>query len=670
MAKSRIRLEKTLADYIVIAISPVLIMFLVGSLVFFLLQASYRGEFESRLHWIMFWYVFAAVLVARIAIEEGKEHARMFGIVMGAVAALAVWRFVDSALLGWLMLGIVWWCSSKLTWDCTMIDDSEDASGEGLLEVAGLSGAPPEEPPKQEAAITPVEPKAKKKKQKGKSSKSKKGKKSKKSDAEQAESPKESRDSDDGDLFNPKTKSHSPGLWVVYFSLAALPLFGIGQLFIPMAEEARRTYAFQLLAVYVASAMALLLTTSFLGLRRYLRQRKLEMPASITRGWLGVGIVLVIGLMVVAVLVPRPQAEYSITKLIDKVDQKARQASNWAILKGDRAQGEGRRIGDQDAKSDKKGEGGGKSPPPDQAQSPDNKAPGGEKSGNASKGKAGDQSGKDGKQPGDKSGGDQQRKDASGQQNQNGDKSSQKSESNDKSGNQKNTSGDQAKENRNSDSKGDQNQARQANNQNQQQQNKRDANAQKNPTQPDSSKSSAATPSKSMLSKLTSSTGGIVKWILYGLLLLVGLYFLIRHWAWIADFCAKLWAEFLSLFGWRTGPTAEGKVQALELPAKVVRPFASYRNPFLTGTADRMSSRELVRYTFEALEAWSRENSVERAPQQTVLEFAEAIGKEEPQLANSVNQAALLYARAAYAPKSAVKERMEVLERLWQQLKV
>ena len=35
---------KTLADYMVIGISPVLIMLLVGSLSFFLIQVFYRGE--------------------------------------------------------------------------------------------------------------------------------------------------------------------------------------------------------------------------------------------------------------------------------------------------------------------------------------------------------------------------------------------------------------------------------------------------------------------------------------------------------------------------------------------------------------------------------------------------------------------------------------------------
>ena len=86
-------------------------------------------------------------------------------------------------------------------------------------------------------------------------------------------------------LTRAKAGPHTPGLWVLYFSLAALPLFGIGQHWIPAADVGRRRYAFFLLLVYVAAALSLLVTTSFLGLRRYLRQRRIEMPAPIAATW-------------------------------------------------------------------------------------------------------------------------------------------------------------------------------------------------------------------------------------------------------------------------------------------------------------------------------------------------------------------------------------------------
>ena len=60
-----VRLKKTLTDYIVIAISPTLIIAMVGSLVFFLLTAFYRGQYPERLTFIFAMFVMAAVLIWR-----------------------------------------------------------------------------------------------------------------------------------------------------------------------------------------------------------------------------------------------------------------------------------------------------------------------------------------------------------------------------------------------------------------------------------------------------------------------------------------------------------------------------------------------------------------------------------------------------------------------------
>ena len=110
-----------------------------------------------------------------------------------------------------------------------------------------------------------------------------------------------------------RKRPHAPGVWVIYFSLAALPLFGIGQRFIPAENLEARRYAFKLLCIYTASGLGLLMTTSFLGLRRYLRQRRLEMPLEMASVWLTVGSLMIAALLFVCWLLPRPNAEYSIT---------------------------------------------------------------------------------------------------------------------------------------------------------------------------------------------------------------------------------------------------------------------------------------------------------------------------------------------------------------------
>ena len=64
-----------------------------------------------------------------------------------------------------------------------------------------------------------------------------------------------------GAVLERRRRPHAPGVWVVYFSLAALPLFGIGQVFLPAGSLAARQYAFCLLCTYTASGLGLLLAT-------------------------------------------------------------------------------------------------------------------------------------------------------------------------------------------------------------------------------------------------------------------------------------------------------------------------------------------------------------------------------------------------------------------------
>ena len=333
---SKSRLQKTLADYTVIAIAPVLIMLLVGSLVFFLLELTFDGRFEERLQWILFWFVVASVLVARIAIQQGTEYAWMYRLALAGATALVVFRFVDGAVIALCLLAVVLWCADKLTWDCTLIDDNDDASGEGLLQKAGLN----EDQDRGEQAPD------------GQSTGEKEG--DLPNDIDGTISDDESANLRDAGILKKFLTGHSkrsgqphaPGLWVVYFSRFALPLFGVGQLFIPSSEDGSRQYVFRLLWVYVAAALALLLTTSFLGLRRYLRQRRLVMPVAIAGTWLGLGAFLIVSILALCVLLPRPNAEYSVTALLDQLDSKQQEASRWALLGGDAGEEDGKRIGD------------------------------------------------------------------------------------------------------------------------------------------------------------------------------------------------------------------------------------------------------------------------------------------------------------------------------------
>jgi hypothetical protein len=305
--------RQTAADYMVIALSPVLIMALVGSLCFFLIEVFYRGQMMGGVCWVMFWFIIGIVLVSRIAIENSTEHAAMYGFGLAFATWLYMARTQPSWLLGIVLLAIVWFCAHKLVWDCTLIDEDHDSSGQGLLQKTAAPSALKQEGAKKPGlglrlglglGLGPSAPQQK--------------------PARKVSAP------------------HSPGRWVVYFSLAALPLFGVGQMLLPGDAAAARRTGFIFLVIYLAAALGLLVTTSFLGLRRYLRQRYLKMPPAIALAWLKFGVGVACIVLIGAVFLPRPGANEAWTALHYQIDYQLRRASEYAAPVNPPGQGQGR----------------------------------------------------------------------------------------------------------------------------------------------------------------------------------------------------------------------------------------------------------------------------------------------------------------------------------------
>jgi hypothetical protein len=544
MTIRRSKPEKTLGDYVAIAISPVLIMSLVGSLVFFLLKLSYQGDYEGRLQWTLFWFVFASVLVSRISIEQGIASASGYGMALAAVTGVWLLRFVDFVLGAWCLLAVVWWCTSKLTWDCTLINDDEDASGEGLLQAAGLDRSSSLE---QDLSDDDA-------KRRGKSA-----------SFDQKQRP-ESRGGTvswwrrflrNRSETKGKGQPHAPGLWVVFFSLAALPLFGFGQALLPESDPAGRRYGFQLLVIYVASALGLLLTTSFLGLRRYLRQRHLQMPAAMAGAWVGLGTTLTVVTLFFCILLPRPDAAYSLPALVPRIVSVIQRASDYAFIRGGFGKGPGRELKDSEG---------------DEGWIEESRGQSAEK--------------------------DLQSRGAKGNQ--------------------------------------------------------------------------VPRPGQSGQPSQTSMTGApttnFLKWVLYILFALLALYILKRNWAGLVAALKKILQDFRNLwnqlFGRIQGSAKLDQHAAAEVPRKP-RPFASFRNPFDLGTAQRMTPAELLLYSFDALQAWAGEQNMARRSDQTPFEFAEILQENIPSVSHGVRPVVQMYVELAYASQPPAPDGIARLEELW-----
>lgn len=651
---ARPRLQKTLADYLAIGVTPLLIMLLVGSLVFFLQELFHQDGRDDRVRWILFWFVIGAVLVARIAMESGRAYASAFTLALAGATSLAIFRFSNSPFLPIICLGIIWWCADKLTWDCTLIDDAEDASGEGLLQVAGVaeeaevsqSGGEPSavpatvEPEPASIAIPEAEEKTPIWKRLFLNESERKG------------------------------RPHAPGLWVMYFSLAALPLFGFGQTMLPSDSESR-SFAFLCLFVYVASALGLLMLTSFLGLRRYLRQRNLQMPTTMALTWVGMGSAIAVGILIACLVLPRPEGEYDVTAMVDRASEKVQEAADWAFNDEDGGEGDGQRSGQADedatqgAASDpnQQGQAGGTEGQQDGASenaqdSKDGKQKGGEESGN--------NPGEGEQRPGDS-----QESGESGKPQEGGKKGEQIAENENgpkKPGQERASENEQRpgeprdpneNDTRNADAQeGErvaQNEEGQPSGDNGESGSESDASPPETPDSPD-------------MSSALSKVGDLFKWIVYGVAALVAAFLIFKNWQAISNFLLNLWAEFLSLFGRRPSEPGEDVEEAE--PKVPARPFAEFSNPFQSDAARRKSPSELVRYSFEALQAWALENGCPRDPHQTPDEFGQQLKKQKVRCAAEGQEVSQLYARIAYTSHRAGDESLPVLEKLWRKMSV
>jgi uncharacterized protein DUF4129 len=685
------RPQKSLADYVAIAICPALIMALVGSLMFFLLEILYAGPHDDRMRMAVFAFVGAIVLIARISMmSEISRRAGAYGIVIAVLFWAVLTKYIEwpennpLAPFGWLInlviMAICWWTAHKLTWDCTLIDDDEDASGQGLLQAAGL----------EKDADQTVTPAA----------------------AAPAEEPKTVEE----EFKDPETwwtrwfsrpkkpkQSHTPGVWIVYYSLAALPLFGLGQMMIPASEPARRRYAFWLLAIYVAAGLGLLLTTSFLGLRRYLRQKKLTMPAAMTGVWLAVGGAFVVLLLSLSAFLPRPNPEF--VNLITPLQGRDQRASKHDVLGGKGAEGQGRQG--NTAKNDPGGSapgntksgGGGQGSQGSQGkgnsgqgnQSGKGNQSGGDSSSKSNQSGRNDQTGKQGNSSNRDSSakrGDQQ---PTGPQDQNPSRSgepgkSSDGNSSDKSGQGKSSDAKNSGERNQEANKGEQNldakdgSSSQGDRPRTGEDERRGPDSEKKDDNNNQQSGGGGSQSQTSMLRETPDTpelagtiGTILKWLIYIVLALVAIYLLIRYWKQVLEALKGIlqslrnfWAR---LFGWRR---EEGERQGsgeLEPVLQTPEPFSTFHNPFLDGTADKQPVNETTCYTFEALEAWAHEHGIGREPEETPMEFAARISEQVPELGPQAKKLAENYSRVTYAHTSLARAALEPLRLLWQKMK-
>jgi len=642
------------------------------SLASFLCIVLYSGGYSGALVWTMLMYSMGATAVARITIENDRQYSSLYAIALGIATVYVLVAYVGDPIFS---IGIVWivgYLADKIVHDCTIVDDSIDSSGQGLVD-SGLSFLKLRRQQHQ-TALSPSTSEA--------------------DDADASSKSKRPRK-------NPAA-GHQPGRTVLWLALGALPLFGLGQFFLG-GDSKSWNLARILLTLYLFSALSLLVVTSFLNLRRYLRQRQTEMPLDATIAWLAGGIVIIGLILMIAYIAPLPGKAVASMKAPEFLTNRSPMSASeygW----GD----EGAEISDEnDARSSETGPDGS---PSGETQSgakaggqkgnredgPAGSDPGGKKQGKGQD-PGGDQpaggeknkSSENQSTSGDsKSSGNQQQTNTEqnnqpsqnqSQQNQSsqsanesssdssppseskseasnssddGSKSSEQdsskaeSDSANESESPKNESADQSKQNSDQSKPNNEQSRPQSENQNQ------NANQQEEPL----SARTKPPPNRSPpLSGVFSVIAGMLKWLIF-----LGLF------AFIAIFIFRnldaIMAWWDSLFAEEDRETTSQLPSAKKLkPETPPRPFSSFRNP--VGDPD---PRKVVVVTFQALEAWCREQGVERSPDETPSEFVRRVAVQFPSLGQSAIQVVDAYNRIVYGRAAAAKDDVEAASSVWQ----
>ena len=292
--------KKTVADYAVIAVAPLLVFLMLSALANFLMLVIYHGGQPTKVSWTILCFTLGTVSVARMSIEKNRVYSLGYAVVLGVVTFLAMQRFVSSLIASALLLVLIAYLSDWVIRDCTLIDEDADSSDQGLLASGQLSSLW---------------------KRRGKTNKA----------------------------------GGQPGRSVLYLALAALPLYGIGQLFI-RGDQATWARAQWLLVCYLFAAIALLVTTSFLGLRRYLRQRGAEMPKQVSLAWLIGGIGLTAFILAIAAIAPIPGqslASFELPAFLDSPGDTLASRFGWGKDGADKAQDGASQTGQDDRSKDK-----------------------------------------------------------------------------------------------------------------------------------------------------------------------------------------------------------------------------------------------------------------------------------------------------------------------------
>jgi len=263
-----------LSELLTGALIPVCCWGLISTLVLHLIEL--RSLFvvggEWRLRQATLAFAAAVILIQRLGALHGKSIARTYVAALAATITLFALHnafayrlpahpLVVFAINECLFL-ILWWVGHQIVAACSSDTDKARAAAEsGILSLRRRAPEPAAEPP---------------------------------TDAER-----EAR-------WAERLPGRHPGRVILYFSLFAIPAFGVGVYLFDARDYAARLRTGAWLFIYLWCAFALLFLSSLGQLRAYFEERNVSLPDPIGLTWLAIGGFVVTATLVAGVFLPQP----------------------------------------------------------------------------------------------------------------------------------------------------------------------------------------------------------------------------------------------------------------------------------------------------------------------------------------------------------------------------
>lgn len=320
--------HRSLTDWIIDVLTPILIFVMIDAVVSFLLDVRYvyTAVHDSNLRMVAFFFTLGIVALNRLIARDGSQESYHYFIVLAGVIALYTMfttsvfgvgsvarNFLNDApffAIAFNMVIVVffWWLVNRLTHECC-VDENKYAGDVGMLRGTAIrvqraiQRAPEPVPVPQPARHVATKPWDRETAtQEATGARYHMNPFDPTTDHQKEDEPEKK-------VAPPPLKrlpKRHPGISILYFSVPVLFIFSVGLPVIRHGGERWVRAGMVYMGIYCVCALMLLMLTSLAGIREFFRRRNVRIPGGLGPFWLSLGTVMIAMVLTAALQLPLP----------------------------------------------------------------------------------------------------------------------------------------------------------------------------------------------------------------------------------------------------------------------------------------------------------------------------------------------------------------------------